>query len=81
MAKGAKEQYNPLVFHKVKIDAPEKTFVFIVKEKPVFAGIDPYNKLIDRTPDNNICNFGIVPKVPNLSEKEVRFDMGSDDND
>jgi ABC-2 type transport system permease protein len=81
VAKGSKEQYNPLVFHKVKIDAPEKTFVFIVKEKPVFAGIDPYNKLIDRTPDNNICNFGIVPKVPNLSEKEVRFDMGSDDND
>ncbi|RQO29916.1 hypothetical protein DBR32_15180 [Taibaiella sp. KBW10] len=73
----AKEQFNPLVFYKVKMDAPEKTFEFIVNEKPIFAGIDPYNKLIDRTPDNNICDFGVVPKVPNLSEKEVRLSIGS----
>lgn len=78
---GSKDQYNPLIFYKVKMDAPEKTFVFVVNEKPIFAGIDPYNKLVDRTPDNNICNFGVVPKVPNLSEKEVRISIGKDDED
>jgi hypothetical protein len=27
---------------------------FIVDEKPTFAGIDPYNKLIDRNPEDNL---------------------------
>jgi ABC-2 type transport system permease protein len=30
------------------------TVAFIVDEKPTFAGIDPYNKLIDRNPEDNL---------------------------
>jgi hypothetical protein len=26
----------------------------VVNEKPTFAGIDPYNKLIDRNPEDNL---------------------------
>jgi ABC-2 type transport system permease protein len=62
--KGPKEK--PVVFEKVWMDAPEKTFTFIVKEKPFSAGIDPYLKLVDRTPDNNTIEFGKKPKKPNL---------------
>ena len=32
-------------------------FEITVDEEPVKAGIDPYNKLIDRTPDNNTRLF------------------------
>jgi ABC-2 type transport system permease protein len=64
--KGPKEL--PMILQKVWMDAPEKTFTFVVKEKPFSAGIDPYLKLVDRTPDNNTAEFGKTPKVPNLSE-------------
>ena len=30
------------------------TVVLVVDEKPTFAGIDPYNKLIDRNPEDNL---------------------------
>jgi hypothetical protein len=30
------------------------TVTFVVDEKPTFAGIDPYNKLIDRNPEDNL---------------------------
>ncbi len=50
-----------MVMQKVKMDQPVKTFEFVVKEKPEVAGIDPYNKLIDRTPDNNTWKFGSKP--------------------
>ncbi len=75
----SKSAYNPLILQKMKIDGDTKSFEFIVNEKPEYAGIDPYNKLIDRTPDNNIANFGTKPSIPSLSEKEVKFDFGSDD--
>jgi ABC-2 type transport system permease protein len=64
--KGAKEKQ--LVLRKIKMDAPEKTFKFMVDEKPFSAGIDPYLKLIDRTPDNNTAEFGKSPKVPNTED-------------
>lgn len=45
---------SPLVYERVKITQPENTFTFRVKEKPAQAGIDPYNFLIDRIPDDNV---------------------------
>ncbi|MCU0404941.1 MAG: hypothetical protein MUE99_10385, partial [Chitinophagaceae bacterium] len=62
--KGSKER--TLLLKKVWMDAPEKTFKFMVSEKPVSAGIDPYLKLIDRAPENNTAEFGKKPKKPNL---------------
>ena len=44
---------NVLVMQKAHITQPKSTFEFIVNQKPVKAGIDPLNKLIDRNPDDN----------------------------
>ncbi|RIW18578.1 hypothetical protein D0X99_02515 [Algoriphagus lacus] len=44
---------NPLYIQKHKIKPGESTLTFKVKGEPVKAGIDPYNKLIDRLPDDN----------------------------
>ncbi|HLU17813.1 MAG TPA: M1 family aminopeptidase [Edaphocola sp.] len=71
--KAGDDAYNPLVFQRVKMDAPEKSFEFIVSELPESAGIDPYNKLIDRTPDNNLCKFGVVPRIPSLSTEDQKI--------
>lgn len=63
---------KPLVFEKVWMDAPEKTFKFTVSQKPTSAGIDPYLKLVDRTPDNNTAEFGQTPKIPNTEDDQGR---------
>ena len=57
-----------LLFKKVKMDKSVKTFEFIVDKEPKSAGLDPYNKLIDRSPDNNRCKFGTMPKPTDISE-------------
>lgn len=44
----------PLYLKKHWLGEGEHTFTFTVKGKPVKAGIDPYNKLIDRIPDDNM---------------------------
>ncbi|WP_027000549.1 ABC transporter permease/M1 family aminopeptidase [Eisenibacter elegans] len=43
-----------LVYERIKITDPKQTFRFKVKEKPAQVGIDPYNYLIDRVPDDNL---------------------------
>ena len=43
-----------LAYKRVKISKKENTFTFTVKELPYQAGIDPYNYLIDRVPDDNV---------------------------
>jgi len=45
---------RPLALQKVYIDKPEVSAEFVVKERPHKAGIDPYNKLIDRGPEDNV---------------------------
>ena len=37
-----------------RITQPETEFELTVNERPTSAGIDPYNKLIDRNPDDNV---------------------------
>ena len=44
---------NPLYIQKHKIKPGQTTLTVKVKGEPVKAGIDPYNKLIDRLPDDN----------------------------
>jgi ABC-2 type transport system permease protein len=39
---------------RVRLTKKDNTFVFKVKELPYQAGIDPYNYLVDRVPDDNI---------------------------
>lgn len=55
-----------LFLKKIKMDQAVKTVEFIVDKEPLSAGLDPYNKLIDRIPDNNRCKFGSVPLPPDL---------------
>lgn len=43
-----------LYYKRLKITSKENTFTFKVKELPYQAGIDPYNYLIDRIPDDNV---------------------------
>ncbi len=49
-----KELGKPLAYKRVKIDKARNEYEFWVKDKPKFVGIDPYNYLIDRVPDDNI---------------------------
>jgi aminopeptidase N len=49
-----KKMKIPLYLKKHWLDAGEHVLEFVVKGKPDKAGIDPYNKLIDRIPDDNL---------------------------
>jgi len=52
--KAGQKQTNPLFIKKYKLKPGAQTITVRVKGKPVKAGIDPYNKLIDRIPDDNV---------------------------
>ena len=60
---GAPEPGNqlgkPLAVRKVHVTGPATTVDFLVRERPLKAGIDPYNKLIDRTPEDNVMAVDI----------------------
>lgn len=45
---------NPLYFEIKWLSAGDNTFTIVTDEKPLKAGIDPYNKLIDRNSDDNL---------------------------
>ena len=45
-----------LALEKRRIDAAETVFELVVGEEPRRAGIDPFTKLIDRNPDNNVAS-------------------------
>ncbi len=51
---GTKEHLKPLHMEKQWFKTQDSTLEFVVDEKPTFAGIDPYNKLIDRDPTDNL---------------------------
>lgn len=53
---GKKDEEKPLYLKKEKFTEDHKTFEIIVDEKPTLAGIDPYNKLIDRDADDNMID-------------------------
>ncbi len=53
---GKKDHETPLYLQKEKITQAKQTFEIIVNQMPTRAGIDPYNKLIDRIPDDNTIN-------------------------
>src|SRR5262249_55567597 len=51
---GTKDNLKRLALEKHWISQEIATFEFVVDEKPTLAGIDPYNKLIDRNPGDNL---------------------------
>ncbi len=50
---------NPLVIKKFRVAPGEHTYTFTVNGLPEKAGIDPYNKLIDRIPDDNVVDVDL----------------------
>jgi hypothetical protein len=52
-----RSETNPLYLQKYKLTAGQHTITVVVKGKPVYAGIDPYAKLIDRQPNDNTKGF------------------------
>ncbi len=55
--KDGRTQVNPLYLKKYKLGYGKHIIEIVVNGKPVRAGIDPYNKLIDRIPDDNMKDF------------------------
>jgi ABC-2 type transport system permease protein len=53
---GKKDEEKPLYLKKEKITQENQTFEIVVDQMPTRAGIDPYNKLIDRIPDDNLID-------------------------
>lgn len=45
---------SPLVLKKEWVKPGKSTFTFTTSKLPIKAGIDPYNKMIDRVPDDNL---------------------------
>jgi ABC-2 type transport system permease protein len=53
---GKKDEEKPLYLKKERFSQEHKTFEIIVDEMPTRAGIDPYNKLVDRIADDNLID-------------------------
>jgi len=53
---GKKDGEKNLYLQKVRLAQPTKTFEIIVDQLSTRAGIDPYNKLIDRDADDNLMD-------------------------
>jgi ABC-2 type transport system permease protein len=53
---GKKDEEKPLYLKKEKFTEGHRTFEIIVDQPPTLAGIDPYNKLIDRNADDNMID-------------------------
>ena len=54
--KGKKDEEQPLYLEKKRLSQEQNTFEIIVDEMPTRAGIDPYNKLVDRIADDNMID-------------------------
>ncbi len=50
---GNKDEEKPLYLKKEKITQEQNSFEIVVDQMPTRAGIDPYNKLVDRDADDN----------------------------
>lgn len=55
---GKKDEEKPLYVKKEWITQPTQTFEIVVDQMPTRAGIDPFNKLIDRDSDDNLTDIG-----------------------
>jgi hypothetical protein len=54
---GKKDEEKPLYMKREKISRQHETFSVVVDRQPTRAGIDPYNRLIDRIADDNMIDI------------------------
>jgi ABC-type transport system involved in multi-copper enzyme maturation permease subunit len=59
-SKGPDGEAKVLVMEKKKITGSKLQFEFVVNEQPTRAGIDPFNKLIDRNPEDNTTSVSLA---------------------
>jgi aminopeptidase N len=52
--KGAFDRSNVVVLERRAVRSGSQVFRFVTAVKPTFAGVDPYNKWIDRNADDNV---------------------------
>ena len=48
---------SPIILEKIWVKPGKSTFTYITTKVPLKAGIDPYNKMIDRVPDDNVLDI------------------------
>jgi aminopeptidase N len=53
---GSRDEEKPLYMKREKLTQEHQTFTITVDRQPTRAGIDPYNKLIDRIVDDNVID-------------------------
>ncbi len=53
---GKKDEEKPLIMRRERMTAEHATYTFVVDQQPTRAGIDPYNKLVDRISDDNMID-------------------------
>lgn len=53
---GAFSAKNVLVMTRLPVKTGTQTLVLVTREKPTVAGIDPYNKYVDRNSDDNLAD-------------------------
>lgn len=53
---GTRDELQPLYMKREKLTGEHHTFTIVVDRQPTLAGIDPYNKLIDRIADDNMID-------------------------
>ena len=53
---GKKDEEKPLYMKREKFTSERRSFTIVVDQSPTRAGIDPYNKLIDRISDDNLID-------------------------
>ena len=53
---GKKDEEKPLYMKKEKLTQEHRRFTIVVDRLPTRAGIDPYNKLIDKISDDNMID-------------------------
>jgi ABC-2 type transport system permease protein len=59
---GARDNLKPLYLEKRWFHQEQSTVEIEVNAMPTFAGIDPYNKLIDRNPEDNLVGVEAKPE-------------------
>jgi ABC-2 type transport system permease protein len=59
---GPKDEEKPLYLQKHKFTGEQQTFEITVDQMPTRAGIDPYNKLVDRIADDNLMDVKSADK-------------------
>jgi hypothetical protein len=56
---GKKDEEKPLSMKKEKLTQEHQRFTIVVDQLPTRAGIDPYNKLIDKISDDNMIDVTV----------------------